>query len=258
MNDKEFFELLNLYLDHEISTADAARLEAEVQHNRARRSIYQEYCRMQKACRMIAADFETEPAEAAPGERKIIAFNPAVVKAAEERRKKLTVRYSIGFAALAACVAVIFVGRGQQPAADSAGATSSPVAAVAPVPEAATPANEVPSVSTIADPNATFVVGKSAAPHGLVSLAPRPQPVAPRNSLLRYNHGQPENDFGTVSEQLAWIPAVQLPPLQQRAGNDLQFTAKYGSEGRALGNRALGATKKTQPGEEYIGFKLSK
>ena len=30
MKDSEFLELLNLYLDHEISPADAARLEAEV------------------------------------------------------------------------------------------------------------------------------------------------------------------------------------------------------------------------------------
>ena len=35
MKDSEFIELLNLYLDHEISTADAARLEAEVQANPA-------------------------------------------------------------------------------------------------------------------------------------------------------------------------------------------------------------------------------
>ena len=39
MNDSEYIELLNLYLDHEISAADAARLEAEVQSNPARRRI---------------------------------------------------------------------------------------------------------------------------------------------------------------------------------------------------------------------------
>ena len=36
MKDNEFIELLNLYLDHEISQEDAARLEAEVQRNPAR------------------------------------------------------------------------------------------------------------------------------------------------------------------------------------------------------------------------------
>ena len=47
MKDSEFIELLNLYLDHEISVADAARLEAEVQGSPARRRVYREYCQMQ-------------------------------------------------------------------------------------------------------------------------------------------------------------------------------------------------------------------
>ena len=60
MKDSEFTELLNLYLDHEISAADAARLEAEVQINPNRRRVYQEYCRMQKACKLLAHDFACE------------------------------------------------------------------------------------------------------------------------------------------------------------------------------------------------------
>ena len=57
MKDQEFIELLNLYLDHEISPADAARLEAEVQSNLPRRALYNQYCRMQKACTSLGADF---------------------------------------------------------------------------------------------------------------------------------------------------------------------------------------------------------
>jgi len=60
MKDSEFLELLNLYLDHEITPADAARLEAEVRANPARRRTYQQYCRMQKACTMLAAEFGAE------------------------------------------------------------------------------------------------------------------------------------------------------------------------------------------------------
>ena len=60
MNDSEFIELLNLYLDHEITPADAARLEAEVRGNPERRRTYLEYCRMQKACALLAADFAAD------------------------------------------------------------------------------------------------------------------------------------------------------------------------------------------------------
>lgn len=60
MNDSEFIELLNLYLDHEITPADAARLEAEVRNDPERRRTYLEYCRMQKACAILAADFAAD------------------------------------------------------------------------------------------------------------------------------------------------------------------------------------------------------
>ena len=58
MKDSEFLELLNLYLDHEITPADAARLEAEVRADPERRRTYLQYCRMQKACakRPVSAD----------------------------------------------------------------------------------------------------------------------------------------------------------------------------------------------------------
>src|SRR6476620_5983664 len=99
MKDSEFTELLNLYLDHEISAADAARLEAEVQSNPARRRVYEDYCRMQKACKMLAQDFASETSEA---DRKIVAFESG----ANAARNKLG--YLTGaLAAAAACVAAV-------------------------------------------------------------------------------------------------------------------------------------------------------
>jgi hypothetical protein len=65
MNDREFIDLLNLYVDREISAEDALRLEAEVAADRERRKVYDQYCRMQKACSMLSAQY----AESAAGER---------------------------------------------------------------------------------------------------------------------------------------------------------------------------------------------
>ncbi len=59
MNDSKFIELLNLFLDHEISPVDAKLLEAEVQRSPARRRVYREYCEMQKACLVLAEQVET-------------------------------------------------------------------------------------------------------------------------------------------------------------------------------------------------------
>jgi hypothetical protein len=56
MNDKEFIELLNLYVDREISAEDAVRLEKVVATNARRREIYDQYCRIQKACSMLSEE----------------------------------------------------------------------------------------------------------------------------------------------------------------------------------------------------------
>lgn len=124
MKDSEFIELLNLYLDHEITAADAARLEAEVLGNPARREIYRDYCRMQKSCKLLAQEFQTD---AVPVEdRKIVAFQSA------RAARRMGVYVAGGFAAAAACVAFIFVSGGRQqleptPAAPAAAVAASPV-----------------------------------------------------------------------------------------------------------------------------------
>lgn len=100
MKDSEFIDLLNLYLDHEISAADAARLEAEVLKNPSRRHIYRDYCRMQKACKILAQDFVED---AAPANAKVIDFASA--------RRASRVGWVMGgsLAAAAACAALVFV-----------------------------------------------------------------------------------------------------------------------------------------------------
>jgi hypothetical protein len=251
MKDTEFIQLLNLYLDHEISGADAARLEAEVQANAARRRIYEQYCRMQKACRMIAADFETEPAgDTGASEKKVIAFNPAAAAAIAAQRKRVHGLYTVGtFAAVAACAAIIFVGRGNQP-------PSMEVPAASTQPVAAVPA------SPIANPDATFVAEKTAMPHGLVSVAPRSQPMLVRDPLLLTGNTQAEAVLAAAvnqaNNQLAWIHSVQLAPVQERVPTDLHFAATLQSEGRALGNRSVTPAKGPQPGDEMAGFRFVK
>lgn len=98
MKESKFIELLNLYVDHEITAADAALLEAEVQRDPERRRVYREYCQMQKACTQFAEQFQTE-APPAP------AVEPATV-VAFPRRRFAALAYVGGLAA-AACVAAV-------------------------------------------------------------------------------------------------------------------------------------------------------
>ena len=71
MNDREFIELLNLYVDHEIDVEDSLRLEAEVLRDPKRREVYEQYCRMQKACSMLSEEQLESAAETAP---KVVEF----------------------------------------------------------------------------------------------------------------------------------------------------------------------------------------
>ena len=97
MKDHEFIELLNLYLDHEIGAEGAARLEAEVTNNLARRRIYRQYCQMDRACSQLSEKFEgaaPEPARVATPARRSWSWSASV--------------YAGGLAA-AACVVVVAV-----------------------------------------------------------------------------------------------------------------------------------------------------
>jgi hypothetical protein len=68
MNDNEFIELLNLYVDREINPEDAARLEGEVVSDPRRRKIHDQYCRIQKACSMLS-DQPSEVSSSESGRR---------------------------------------------------------------------------------------------------------------------------------------------------------------------------------------------
>ncbi|HYP17796.1 MAG TPA: hypothetical protein VEQ65_11345 [Opitutus sp.] len=101
MKDSRFIELLNLYVDHQISADDAALLEAEIQRKPERRRVYREYCQMQKACAMLSENFRAQ----APAGGKVLEFPRA------SRSRMNVATYAMGVLAAAACVALVLVER---------------------------------------------------------------------------------------------------------------------------------------------------
>lgn len=220
MKDSEFIDLLNLYLDHEISAADAARLEAEVQNNPARRRVYQDYCRMQKACKMLAEEFQNEPVSVP--DPKVIDFEVA------RRRARAGNYYVAGaFAAAAACVAIIFVGRSREQAgalnsADVVADAGRP-AAVQTVAGTAAATPSVPAPRAIAQ---TVNVGVRVEQPSMGVVAGQP--------LLLSGNAQADAVLRAAAEQaaaqFAWMERVQLAPIQQRGANsELRFDARPAS-----------------------------
>lgn len=109
MKDSRFIELLNLYVDREITPAEAAELEAEVHRSAERHGVFNQYARMDRACTMVLSQHETVPAPKlaaalADAERKVVGFP---VQAGG--RSKLV--FFGGLMAAAAAVAIVFVNR---------------------------------------------------------------------------------------------------------------------------------------------------
>jgi hypothetical protein len=101
MKEHRFIELLNLYIDRQISPEETAELEAELQRNPKRQAVYRQYCQIHQATRMVYESFRAIAADqpAAPAGRT------GVVELFESRRRRASWAYYASGLAAAACVA---------------------------------------------------------------------------------------------------------------------------------------------------------
>jgi len=99
MKESKFIELLNLYIDQQISPEDAALLEEAILQNPRHRQIYRQYCRMHRACTIVLDPGWTENAAQAAADR-VVAF------AAPQRSHR---GYYVAGLAAAACIALVAV-----------------------------------------------------------------------------------------------------------------------------------------------------
>jgi hypothetical protein len=202
MKDREFIELLNLYVDHEISAEDALRLEAEVASQPARREIYDQYCRMQKACSMLSEEL----IESAAGQA-----NPSVV-AFPHRRRWAFGPLAVGMAAAAACAVAVIGLRNR--GVDLAGAA--PSAAVGPA-----------KASPVAQPPALLAATDSM----------RPVFFAHRRADQVSQGADPALDLtADPSAQVAelnWIGDIHLAPVFPTANADFLLNTKSDPKAQA-------------------------
>ncbi len=108
MKDSRFIELVNLYVDRQISAVETTELETEIQANPGRRAVYHQYCQMQRATTLVYGSFRTDPA-GAPAATTPTRATIARFEGRERRRQPQWAYYAAGLAA--ACVAAVFVVR---------------------------------------------------------------------------------------------------------------------------------------------------
>lgn len=125
MKDHRFIELVNLYIDRQITAAETAELETEIQGNSRRRAIYQQYCKMHRATTLLYDSFRAQAA--GPGAAETPAQGSIALFESRQRvRRSRWAYYASGMAA-AACLALVLVRVNTRPAP-----TATPLAAVPP------------------------------------------------------------------------------------------------------------------------------
>ena len=63
MKDNRFIELLNLYIDRQITEAETTELEAEIQSNPKCQAVYRQYCQIHAATKLVYDSFRVNATE---------------------------------------------------------------------------------------------------------------------------------------------------------------------------------------------------
>lgn len=104
MKDTRFTELVNLYIDRQISPDEAAELELEIQSNPRRRQVYLQYCRMHRATKLVYESFRAHSEQIGQPARQ-----PATIAHIQGRIRQRRLRWAYAASGLAAAACVAFV-----------------------------------------------------------------------------------------------------------------------------------------------------
>ena len=105
MKDHRFIELLNLYIDRQITVAETTELEAEIQQSPARRAVYRQYCEIHSATKLVYDSFRANAA----GQPALQPAGLGEIELFEAKSGKARFAYYATGLAAAACLAVVFL-----------------------------------------------------------------------------------------------------------------------------------------------------
>jgi hypothetical protein len=244
MKESRFIELLNLYVDQQLTAAEATELETELQNDGERRRTYQQYCRMQKACTQL---FEQER-QAAPANSK---FSRAIAEADRkvvefpELRTRWRQRgvFAGGLAAMAACAAFVLVR--QAPVSISPSVASVPSPAVVAAVEQPVSAIQTVSIPQ-ADPRASEM-------RGTFRMLPPSRQFLPVQVLATNNEMV---NTGEEQPSFEWMKQVELAPM--RNVNADKFVLEANSSGQQATGLYINNRRPVQGLFEKAAFQFQK
>ena len=220
MKDHRFIELLNLYIDRQITAEETAELEAEIQGSPQRQAVYRQYCQIHAATKVVYESFRAGAAESVTAP----SGHPAKVEQFANRRRVGWVHYVGGFAAAAACAGLLFVRYNTNAGLESplAATPVQTVAVTAPVQPAAASATAPAATNLITLRNTSQSPDYSAM---LVALREKDEEraLAERWQTTRSQSLFDDNLFDGKHQ----LPASEQRPAQSRtqASQTAEFTA---------------------------------
>ena len=114
MKDHRFIELVNLYIDRQITAAETAELETEIQGNPRRRAVYRQYCQLNRATTLVYDSFRAQAA-GQPAVEPAARSSIELFASRQRGRRHRWAYYASGLAA-AACLALVFARLNTKPA----------------------------------------------------------------------------------------------------------------------------------------------
>jgi len=142
MKDQRFIELVNLYVDRQITADETAELEAEIQASPRRRAVYQQYCKMHRATTLVYESFRAE----APGQQTAPVGVKGSIAQFESKRRNRSFRWAYYAGGLAAaCLGLVFLRLNSQPPVGIQQLANNSTAPVVPQVIAAQPAIQAPA-----------------------------------------------------------------------------------------------------------------
>ncbi len=202
MNDERFIEMLNLYIDRELSGAEIDEIEEAIASSPERQKIYAQYCRIERATQHLLNETDVpqpriaELIAAARSDDNTVEFEPA-----PKAPKTRWLGWGTSVASLAAaCLAIVFI---MQPADEPAGET----AVAAPAVETAVPAFIDDSAY-----QTVFVLDDDRSSDRLERMRP-------------------------ASDSFAWMNQLQFAPIERSQIDSWQMEASEPIEVRSLNPR---------------------
>lgn len=215
MKDSRFIELLNLYVDREISREEAALLEQEILRDPSRKRIYQQYCRMSRASELLSEQFKSAAvpsgsvlAEAArKADAKVVNFP------SQGNRRFRPWLAGFACAAAAACLAFVIVHREQSKTAP-VNVLDADALAISKTPKAR-------SIDPVAFRNI------NAMPVAVQTRFSEYKPVFVGQSIKAQDVPEQKNPLLIENKaDLNWMKAVQVNPIQDIPIENLVFEQK--------------------------------